>query len=376
MKCVETDGKNILKAAGIAIPEGVFVPIDAERIGSASVAFPAFVKAQAFQGRRGRGGLVVRVEREEELTEAVAKVRTALADVPCAGFLIEPAVEHEAEWLVSADIDGASGRFRVTASSQGGTAVSSAETHLVDSDADVRSLDMPENVRDALRRLVGALSANDALSIEINPLAALPDGSCVALDAKVELDDAAAFRHPEWSAFRLASDRKRSERESAYAALLAEAGHRGTLGRYVELDGDIALVLSGGGASLAAIDALRHAGGRPANYVEMSGNPDPAEVTKAAKIVLSKPGIRAVWIAGSYANFTDIQATVNATLAAVKEVGLRAPVVIRRDGPNADAAVRDAEAWGKENGVFVRFDRADTDFDASARAVTDAAKRV
>ena len=176
-----------------------------------------------------------------------------------------------------------------------------------------------KNVPEILSKLKAAMEKNDALSIEINPLAILADGSYVALDAKVELDGAAAFRHPEWSEL-----------------------HR--LATPIELDGDIAVILSGGGASIVALDALQRAGGRPANYIEMSGNPDPESVRRASKIVLAKPGIRAIWIAGSYANFTDIQATVDATLAAADDVNLRVPVVIRRDGPNAEEASKTRRA--------------------------------
>ena len=78
-----------------------------------------------------------------------------------------------------------------------------------------------------------------------------------------------------------------------------------------------------------------------------------------------------VWIAGLFANFTDIQATVNAVLSAITDLGLKLPVVIRRDGPNAVVAKLDAERWGAEHGVTVRFDQADTDVDTSAKAVVE-----
>ena len=118
---------------------------------------------------------------------------------------------------------------------------------------------IPEQIRDVAMRLAALVKDQDALSVEINPLAVLADGSCIALDAKVELDDAAIGRHPEWESFvRLpTTDTPPTARELAYASFLEEGGHRGTFGRYVELDGDIALILSGGGASLVALDALQ-----------------------------------------------------------------------------------------------------------------------
>ena len=171
-------------------------------------------------------------------------------------------------------------------------------------------------------------------------------------------------------------NRAMTEREKAYGELIRTAGHRGTLGTYLELDGDIAVIFSGGGASLVAFDALIAAGGKPANYVEMSGNPDPESVRLASKIVLSKPGIKALWIAGSFANFTDIEATISAMLNAVDEQAPNIPIVIRRDGPNAQAAQEEAARWSITHGQIIRFDRADVDFDTSARSVIEVSRRV
>lgn len=361
MKLIEADGKNILAEAGIAVP-------------SRDLVYPIYLKAQVLRGRRGQNGLVRRCQNQDECERAKAEMSDALKNIPHADFLCEQEVVHESEWLVAVHLDLKTGKIRVSYSDSGGMDVAHAESHDIASSNDADHLGLPSGVADTLRKMFDAFQKNDALHMEINPLAVLSDGSCVALDAKVELDDAAAFRHSEWSLFwaLTSGDRIPSDREKAYADVLLAGGHRGTLGRFIELDGDIAMILSGGGASLVAIDALRSAGGRPANYVEMSGNPDAEHVRKAAKIVLSKPGIRAIWIAGSFANFTDIQATVNAVLAAVDDLGLRVPIVIRRDGPNAELAQADALRWAKERGIFVQFDRAEVDFDASAKAVVAA----
>jgi succinyl-CoA synthetase beta subunit len=368
MKLIEADGKRLLRDAGIAIPRTVGV--------DEVQAFPVFVKAQILQGHRGQRGLVRKCENAEMLQRAVTELTAQLRDIPNAGLICEEEVVHETEWFVSIDIDRLAGKSRVSFSPNGGMDVERAEHRVIAAEEDIASIDIPSGVRDVLRLLYHAFPSSDALRLEINPLACRADGSCVALDAKVELDDAAAFRHPEWATYTVLSEqpRERSPRELAYAELLTQAGHRGTLGRYVELDGDIAMILSGGGASLVAMDALKRAGGTPANYVEMSGNPDPEQVFRAASIVLSKPGIRAVWIAGSFANFTDIQVTVNAVLRAITEIGLRVPVGIRRDGPHADDAQTDAIRWASDQGIPLRFDRAEVDLDTSARAIVEASR--
>jgi succinyl-CoA synthetase beta subunit len=379
MKLIESDGKRILTSAGISVPEGLFLAFDAD-VSSipSSLIVPCYVKSQVLEGRRGKRGLVKKCETPDDVRDAIHELRGLLNASQCAGFLCESAVPHAEEWLVSADIDSVNGKIRLNFSAQGGMGVAQASSVLADSASEIGAFNATPAIREVLAHLFDAIRKEDALSIEINPLAIKEDGSCVALDAKVELDDAAAFRHPERAEYRTLPEggRPPSERERAYAAVLEESGHRGTLGRYVDLEGDIALILSGGGASLVAIDALKLAGGRPANYVEMSGNPDPEMVRKACRVVLSKPGIKAVWIAGSFANFTDIQATVNGVLAAMADLEMRVPVVIRRDGPNAGAAKLDAEQWAKDHGVTLQFHRADTDLDASAHAVVELMKKV
>lgn len=370
MKLIEADGKRILKDAGIAVPLS-WMPDNV-------TAFPVYLKAQVLQGRRGQLGLVRYCADRAALERNVREITEALKDLPSAGFICEMDTPHVSEWLLAIHLDRANGNIVASVSDAGGMDVAHAASHPLSSAEDVDVLGLSSGVAETLKKMFVAFIKNDALHLEINPLACLVDGSCIALDAKVELDDAAAFRHPEWAEFHALSEsgRRLSEREEAYAKRQEQAGHRGTLGRYVELDGDIALVLSGGGASLVAIDALKAAGGKPANYVEMSGNPDPEAVREAAKIVLSKPSIKAIWIAGSFANFTDIQATVGATLQAIAELGLTVPIVIRRDGPNAEAAQADALAWGKTRGCDVRFDLAEIDLDASAQAVVAASKGV
>ena len=379
MKLIEADGKRLLRDAGIETPTGVFIDFNSSSpVDLSSFIFPLYLKSQVLQGRRGKRGWIRRCVDANELQQNLTELREILHDIPCAGFLCEPETIHETEWLVSVFIDRLSGKIHASYTKEGGMNVSTATEFPINQPNDITALDVPEIIKQTIQELFEACLKNDAISLEINPLAVLADGRAIALDAKVELDDAAAFRHPEWSTLHLLSESGRalSEREEAYLKRQEQAGHRGTLGRYVELEGDIAMILSGGGASLVAIDALKLAGGNPANYVEMSGNPDPEAVRDAVKIVLSKPGIKAIWIAGSFANFTDIQATVGATLAAVADLGLTVPIVIRRDGPNAAAAKEDALQWATEQGVSIRFDRADVDLDTSAQAVVTAAKAV
>lgn len=378
MFLIEHDGKQLLATLGITVPKGVFASLE-----EAATIFTGldwshswYLKAQVLQGRRGKSGLVRRIDQPAQLEEVIASMRETLGATPCAGLLADPAVPHDAEWLVSIDLDREVGALRVNYSPDGGMSVSHAASVTIQTESDWAKLDVPAAILTVAKTLHGAMAAQDALSTEINPLAVLADGSCVALDAKVELDDAAWSRHTEWAdliSHKLRGTGK-TEREQAFNLLLDSAGHRGTMGRYIELEGDIAVILSGGGASLVAMDALMHVGLKPGNYLEASGNPDPESLRKAAAIVLSKPGLKALWIAGSFANFTDIQATVMAVLGAMEDTGIRLPIVVRRDGPNADAAQSEAIAWAKQKGIPLIFHRGDTDLETSARAVAEAVK--
>lgn len=373
MLLIEHDGKQLLRSLGALVPEGVFALLDeAERVfAELDWSRPRYLKAQVLQGRRGKSGLVRRVTNADELKEAVLAIRERLGSTPCAGLVCDPEVVHEAEWLVSCDLEREGGHLRLNYSAEGGMGVGRATSQVIRGEQDWNKIDVPLAVKGVLRALYEAMVKHDALSIEINPLAVLADGSVMALDAKVELDDAAWSRHPEWAEFVSHQLRGvgKTEREMAFNALLDSAGHRGTMGRYVELDGDVAVILSGGGASLLAMDALMRVGVKPSNYLESSGNPDPESLRKAAAIVLSKPGLKALWIAGSFANFTDIQATVMAVLGAMDDTGVRLPIVVRRDGPNADAAQTEAAAWAKERGVLLTFHRGDTDLEQSSQTV-------
>jgi len=177
---------------------------------------------------------------------------------------------------------------------------------------------------------------NDCLLLEINPLVESA-GKLIALDAKVNLDDTAGGRHKE----RLLPTRSIpghiSSKNEIEAKKIDENDYRGTAGStYFDLDGDIAVLASGGGASLTAMDALLATGGSPANYTEYSGNPPKEKVEKLSKIVLSKKNLHALWVVGAIANFTDIYETLSGFLDALRKINPKPdyPIVIRRGGPN------------------------------------------
>lgn len=201
MLLIEQDGKKMLRELGIRVPDGVLASLDeaTKAFGILDWSHPWYVKAQVLQGRRGKSGLVRRVDTREELANVIATICGQLSTRPCAGLLCDPAIPHETEWLVSCDIEREQGVLRVNYSDQGGMGVARVSSALIRQEQDWQAVEVPGPIKEVLRAIHAAMTKYDALSIEVNPLAILEDGSCLALDAKVELDEAAWSRHPDWS---------------------------------------------------------------------------------------------------------------------------------------------------------------------------------
>jgi citryl-CoA synthetase large subunit len=211
---------------------------------------------------------------------------------------------------------------------------------------------------DIFQKIWNCFLAEDTRQIEINPLIITTDGRYVAADAKIALDEDAFYRHEEWSQLepRTMMGRLPTEREVAVKKIdEGEGYYRGTAGKYIEMDGDIAILFSGGGASIANMDALIKAGLKPANYTEYSGNPPREKVRELAKIVLSKPGLRGLWIAGGVANFTNIAETFHGIVDALDEIKPNYPIVIRRAGPFEEEGMRLMKSCAERNGLMMHF---------------------
>ena len=215
-----------------------------------------------------------------------------------------------------------------------------------------------EGVTNVAKKLWQCFLQEDCRLVEINPLVKTAAGQWVAADAKVAIDDDAFYRHKEWEALspRTMMGRLPTEREIAVKKIDEGDGYyRGTAGKYIELDGDIAILFSGGGASIANMDALIKTGLKPANYTEYSGNPPREKVYALTKIVLSKPGIRGLWIAGGVANFTDVAATFQGIADALDEIKPNYPIVIRRAGPNEAEGMRLMRECAERNGLRMKL---------------------
>jgi len=154
-----------------------------------------------------------------------------------------------------------------------------------------------------------------------------------------------------------------------------EAYYRGTAGKYIEMDGDIALILNGGGASIANMDAIIAQNLKPANYTEYSGNPPREKVHALAKVVLSKPGIRALWMCGVVANFTNMKETFLGIIDVLDELKPAYPIVVRRDGPESAEAIQLVEECAKRNNLNLKIFNKDMSMTESAKVLAQALEK-
>lgn len=312
MKLTEAESKKLFSKYGIAVPRGVEVHTPGEFTDDFD---DVYIKAQVHFGDRKKLGGIVHAQGNAEIAHAVGSLLgKRIKGEVVHSVLVEEAVAALAEYYVSISFDSAARGPVLSVNAHGGSGIADAHVAAFS----VLTGPTPEFIAQMLKTAgfpdkdIAPVSAivvplwqlvvgEYALLAEINPLFKTDTGF-VAGDAKIILDD---------------------------------GKHNPSERRYVEMDGDIAMLLSGGGASMLLMDVLLEAGGKPANYTEYSGNP-PAEVVKELTLkVLSRPGLRGCLVAGGAANFTDIHETLSGFLAGLRELPHKPtyPIVIRRDGP-------------------------------------------
>ncbi len=376
MNLYEFEGKNIFSKFGIKVPKSVLLrrEDDIEKKYHELAIKSVVLKAQVLSGKRGKNNGILFASNIEEVKEAVEKIfATNIRGQYVAAVLMEEMLEIEEEHYLSIIYDTNKKQPVLIYSKEGGMDIEDVphekiEKHLLDIRQPEINFDIP-----FAQELWLCFLQSDTRLVEINPLVKTMSGEFVAADAKVAIDDDAFFRHKDW-AFepRTMLGRLPTERESAVGKIdEGENYYRGTAGKYIEMDGDIAVLFSGGGASIANMDALMKVGLKPANYTEYSGNPPREKVAQLAKLVLSKPGLRGLWIAGGVANFTDIAATFSGIIDALDEVKPTYPIVIRRAGPNEDEGKRLMRECAERNNLNLKIFGKEVAMGATATALVD-----
>lgn len=354
MNLHEYQAKSLLAKYNLSVPTG-FIANNVEEAVAASkqLSTPTWVvKAQVHAGGRGKAGGVKLVKTQEELQDYVRKLlgtrlvthQTDAHGQPINVVLIEETSEIVRELYLGAVVDRAERRVVFMASTEGGMEIETVAEKTPEKILTV-TMDplvgiMPYQCREIgfklglvgpqinqLTQLMSGLGRmfveNDLSLLEINPLVVTKSGSLVCLDAKISIDDNAMFRHPDLKAMRDAS--QEDERENR--------AHDFEL-NYIPLDGEIGCMVNGAGLAMATMDVIKLCGGEPANFLDVGGGATKERVTEAFKIILSDDKVKGILV-NIFGGIVRCDLIAEGILAAVKEVQLKIPVVVRLEGNNA-----------------------------------------
>ncbi|NUN11910.1 succinate--CoA ligase subunit beta [Candidatus Micrarchaeota archaeon] len=386
MKLFEFESKKLFADYGILVPKG-YLATSSEQVNNACV-----VKAQVLAGKRGKAGIVKVCKTVEESKAFAEKLLNSefngkrIESVYC-----EELISFSKELFLSLAFDSVRKQPVLVFSLDGGVDIEEVNASnpnaikklYIDPLQGLQSWQAREflkesglssellnKVGDVCVKLYKLFTSVDARMAEVNPLAVTTDG-VIATGAALILDDDAFYRH-DWKFTPRSASRELTERELA-AKKIDENDYRGVAGKYLELDGDIAMMTSGGGGSLTNMDALLEYGGKPANFTEYGGNPPREKMKALTSVILSKPGLNACWIVGGIANNTRVDVTFEGIADALRELKPKFPIIIRRAGPGEKEGFETMRALAKELGLDIQLFGAETPMTSTAKIVVDAA---
>jgi succinyl-CoA synthetase beta subunit len=359
MRLLEFQAKRILKDRGIPVPKGVLVssPEDLNQI-----ALPAVLKAQVPVGGRGKAGAIRRVNQPKEAQTAIQELfASTVKGYPVAALLAEEPVEIKREVYIAYFIDKQVNLPLLMASSAGGVDIEevarSSPSKIIKKHIDpilgvqdfmIRSLakalkiDDTRSLWNLIQAMVTLFHEVDASLVEINPLA-ITSGGMVALDAKLILDDKAAYRHKELFET-LQSEQKRLDRRKK---TLPEELAEGTGVTYVPLDGDIGIIADGAGTGMLTLDLIHEFGGRAANFCEMGGLSNAGTMEKAIEVILANPRVRVLLI-GLIGGMTRMDEMAEGIVQYTQKTKRDFPMAIRMVGTKADVGKAKLQEVGIE----------------------------
>jgi succinyl-CoA synthetase beta subunit len=355
MKIHEYQAKEVLRGFGVATPRGIACFSADEAVAAAKqLGGPVWVvKAQIHAGGRGKGGGVKVVKSIDAVREAASHMlgmqlkthQTGPEGQKVRRLLIEEAADIKQELYLGLVVDRATQKVCVMASSEGGmdieqvAARSPGKIHkvycdpqrgLTDAEADelagqigIPAPSVPQ-ARAIFRALYRAFWETDASLAEINPLILTGSGGVLALDAKMNFDDNALYRHPEIVALRDLDEEDPAEVEASKHGL-----------SYISLDGNIGCLVNGAGLAMATMDAIKLFGGDPANFLDVGGGATAEKVTEAFKIMLRNVRLRAILV-NIFGGIMKCDVIATGVVEAARQVRLSVPLVVRMKGTNED----------------------------------------
>jgi succinyl-CoA synthetase beta subunit len=355
MKIHEYQGKEILRQFGVPTPRGVACFSVEEAVAAAQGLGGKVwvVKAQIHAGGRGKGGGVkvvstvegVRAAAEQILGMQLVTHQTGSGGQTVRRLLIEEGAQIVSEFYLGMVIDRDTQRVALLASSEGGMEIEEVARHspekihtlridpLAGLNAEegaqvAREIGIPDasvaGAVEVLQGLYRAFVEKEAMLAEINPLVLTAEGRVLALDAKFNFDSNALFRHPEIVAYRDLDEEDAAEIEASKFDL-----------SYISLDGDIACLVNGAGLAMATMDIIKLYGGNPANFLDVGGGATREKVTEAFKLMLKNPNLKAILV-NIFGGIMRCDVIAEGVVAAVREVHLSVPLVVRLEGTNVE----------------------------------------
>jgi succinyl-CoA synthetase beta subunit len=346
MDLFEHQARELFDRYGVSVPDAevartpreareAAARLDAENRG-------VVVKAQVKTGGRGKAGGV------KKAADAAAAEITArqILGMDIKGHTVHSVmlarpVEVDKEYYVSYVLDRAEGRFMAIVSAEGGMeieevaqarpdAVIRVPIDPVEGVTDAKAAEiaaaggLPERAAPALRRLWRVVEGEDALLVEVNPLVRTSDGTVVALDGKVTLDDNARFRQARWG---------EEDARADVDVLEARAAAKGL--NYVKLEGEVGVIGNGAGLVMSTLDVVAGCGARPANFLDIGGGASATVMADGLSVVLDDPSVKSVLV-NVFGGITSCDAVADGIIQALERIRLTKPLVVRLDGNNAD----------------------------------------
>jgi succinyl-CoA synthetase beta subunit len=359
MKIHEYQGKELLRKFGVPVPRGLVArsPEEAYQAAKELGTAVVVVKAQIHAGGRGKGGGVKLAKSADEAREVAQKMlgmklithQTGPEGREVRVLLIEEGLPIDKEFYLGIVLDRASGRPVFMASEAGGMDIEevAAKTpekilkETVDPAVGFRAFqarklafglgigsDLIGQAVKFMQSLYNAYEQMDASLMEINPFLLTKDNRLIALDAKVNFDDNAMFRHKEFLDLRDLNEEEPLEIEASKFDL-----------NYIKLDGNIACMVNGAGLAMATMDIIKLAGGEPANFLDVGGGASQERVEAAFRILLADENVKAVLI-NIFGGIVRCDMVARGVVEAVKKLGIEVPVVVRLEGTNVEEGQR------------------------------------
>ena len=354
MKIHEYQAKALLREFGVAVPKGDVADTPAQaRAIAQRLSGKVVVKAQVHAGGRGKAGGIKLADDPAAAEQAAGQILGMMLKTPqtppegikVRKVLVEEASAIDRELYLSITLDRARATHVVMASQAGGMEIEEvaaktperilrewAHPALGIADFQARRLAFglglagePFKQGAALiRNLFALYLAKDCSLVEINPLVATKDGRVFALDAKLNFDDNALYRHKEIVELRDVNEETPLDVEASKYGL-----------NYIKLDGSVGCMVNGAGLAMATMDIIKQAGGEPANFLDVGGGASPEQIENAFRILSSDPSVKAVFI-NVFGGILRVDRLAEGVIGAVKKLGLKLPVVLRAEGTNVE----------------------------------------